>query len=320
METGITKTEAGGLALADRVRDYIADSVADNTKRGYASDWRTFCAWCEDRGWTPLPATPATVAAYFSDMADAGKKSSTISRARAAIHMAHETAGAAGSANPTTHKAVAQTLKGIRRKLGTARTKKAPILADDIRAMLKTLPDGLLGVRDRALLLVGFAGAFRRSELAGLAVDCLEYTAEGVKILLPKSKTDQDGQGRYVGIKRGSTPATCPVRALESWTKAAGITEGPVFRSVDRHGRVGAAISSQSIALVVKRAATAAGLDAAKYSGHSLRAGFVTQGAVNGASEANIMRQTGHTSSDTVRGYIRIANIFRDNVSGMLGL
>lgn len=317
MEDRLAKTEDKGLALAARVKDYIADSVAGNTKRAYAADWRQFAAWCDSCGFTSLPATPAVAAAYFTSMADSGKKTSTIDRARAAIKMAHETAGAA---DPTGHKSVKLTLKGIRRSKGTAISKKAPILAADVKAMVSTLPDTLIGKRDRALLLIGFAGAFRRSEVAGMTRECVESTAEGVKIFLPKSKTDQEGQGRYVGIKRGSKPATCPVRALEAWLSAAGITSGPVFRSVDRHSRVGGGITPQSIALIVKRAAIAAGLDAAKYSGHSLRAGFVTQGALNGASESNIMRQTGHTSHATVRGYIRIANIFKDNVSGMLGL
>lgn len=318
MSKQLAKTDRRrGIALVARANDYIADSVADNTKRGYASDFRQFSAWCELAGFKPLPAAPTTVAAYFSAMADAGKKPSTIDRARAAIKMAHETAGAA---DPTGHKSVKLTLRGIRRTFGTAKAKKSPILASDVRAMVSGLPEGLGGVRDRALILVGFAGAFRRSEVAGLSIENIEHTAEGLKVLLTKSKTDQEGQGRYVGIKRGSNPATCPVRALEAWTVAASITSGPIFRRVDRHGNIKEAITPQTVALVVKRAATAVGLDPAKYSGHSLRAGFVTQGALNGASEANIMRQTGHTSHATVRGYVRIANIFKDNVSGILGL
>jgi len=318
MTKALAKTDTDkGLALVARAKDYIADSVADNTKRGYASDFRQFCGWCQSSGFQSLPADPATLAAYFSAMADSGKKPSTIDRARAAIKMAHETAGAA---DPTSHKHVKLTLKGIRRTVGTAKAKKSPILATDVRAMAASFPAGLIGVRDRALILVGFAGAFRRSEVAGIAVEHIEHTTEGIKVFLPKSKTDQEGQGRYVGIKRGANPATCPVRALAAWCEAAGIASGPIFRRVDRHGKVGESITPQSVALVVKRASLAAGLDSAKYSGHSLRAGFVTQGALNGASETNIMRQTGHTSHATVRGYIRIANIFKDNVSGMLGL
>ena len=231
--------------------------------------------------------------------------------------MAHEMAG---YADPTGNKHVKLTLKGIRRKVGTAKAKKSPILATDVRAMTNSLPARLIGLRDRALILLGFAGAFRRSEVAQIAIEYVEETAEGIKVFIPRSKTDQEGQGRYIGIKRGAIPATCPVRALNAWIEAAGISSGPIFRRVDRHGNVKEPITAQIVALIVKRAAAAAGLDPAKYSGHSLRAGFVTQGALNGATETNIMRQTGHTSHATVRGYIRIANIFKDNVSGMLGL
>lgn len=307
--------ENTGIALVNRAKDYIADAVSDNTKRGYASDFRRFSEWCESSGFCSLPAEPATVAAYFSLLADSGKKPSTIDRARAAIRMAHETAELP---DPTSHKSVRLTLAGIRRTVGTAPVKKSPLLVADIRAMLSVLPDGLIGIRDRALLLIGFAGAFRRSELAGLTVECLEFSAEGVKVFLPKSKTDQEGSGRYVGIARGN--GLCPVRALEAWIEAAGITDGPVFLSVDRHGKLKEVITPQSVALAVKRAADAAGLDPAKYSGHSLRAGFVTQASMNGASESNIMRSTGHTSHATVKGYIRIANLFQDNASNRLGL
>jgi len=306
------------LALSTKVNEYIADSVSNNTKRAYASDFRQFSKWCLVSGLQALPATPTTCAAYFAYLVQCGRKYSTIDRARAAIRMAHETAEAE---DPTWHKSVKLTLKGIRRAIGTAPTKKAPTLSNDIRSMVDSLPDGVIGIRDRALLLLGFAGAFRRSELAGITVENLAQMSEGVKILLPKSKTDQDGSGRFVGINRGVNLATCPVRALVAWMNIAKIASGPIFRRIDRHGNIKKeAITPQTVALVVKRAATAAGLDAQKYSGHSLRAGFVTQGAMNGASETNIMRQTGHKSHDTVQGYVRIANLFKDNVSELLGL
>ena len=318
MENRIVKTEQNNnIAQMDRVNEYIADSVSSNTKRGYASDYRKYAAWCDSVGLQALPAAASTIAAYMSYMADSGKKASTIDRAKAAIRMAHETAGAA---DPTNDRHVKLTLKGIRRNIGTAKTKKMPVLGNDIKAMINAMPDSIIGIRDKAIILIGFAGAFRRSELAGITLDNIEETSEGVKIYLSKSKTDQEGQGRYVGIKRGYNPITCPVRALYTWIEEAGITSGAIFRSINRHGQVDGTISPQSVALIVKRAAVAAGLDPAKYSGHSLRAGFVTQGALNGASTTNIMRQTGHKSHDTVRGYIRIANIFKDNVSGILGL
>ncbi len=315
----LVKQDSGrGVPQVQRANQYIADSVAANTRRVYAWAWGEFADWCKANGAVSLPAAPAAVAVYFAHMADQGRKPSTIDIARAAVKMAHETAG---HADPTSNKHVRLTIRGIKRTVGTAPVQKAAILTADIRAMIRALPDSLLGVRDRALLLIGFAGAFRRSEVAALAVEHIEHTAEGVKVYLPKSKTDQEGQGRWVGIKRTTNPDTCPVRALNAWLAAAGIESGPVFRNVTRHGRIGqTAITAQVVALVVKRTAAAAGLDPAKYSGHSLRAGFVTQTAMNGATESNIMRQTGHTSNATVRGYIRMANLFVNNPSGMLGL
>ncbi len=317
MDNPLAQTEDKRCALVERAKEYMADAVADNTKLAYNSDWYQFATWCDGVGFQALPAEPPTVAAYFSAMADAGRRVSTIERARAGIRMAHR---AIGAPDPTANDGVRHTLDGIRRTVGKAKTKKAPFLSADIRAMVGALPDSLSGVRDRALILIGFAGAFRRSEVVAIRVEDIEFTAEGVKILLPKSKTDQEKEGRHIGIKCGSRQDTCPVRALTAWLEASGIESGPVFRRIDRHGRILEPLSPQTVALVVKRAATAAGLDPAKYSGHSLRAGFVTQGVLNGASVTNIMRQTGHKSSDTVQGYVRIAQVFQDNVSGLLGL
>lgn len=307
------------LAVSDSAREYITGSISANTRRAYDSDFQQFSAWCMQNNRTPLPSTPGTLADYFSYLAkEAGKRYSTIDRARAAIRFRHKLNDLP---DPTANKLLSQVLSGIMRDLGTAKNKKTAVLTNDIKAMLNTLPAGILGIRNRALLLIGFAGAFRRSELVSITVENIENTAEGVRILLPRSKTDQDAAGRYVGINRGAKPDTCPVRALAAWLAAADITSGSVFRRIDRHGRVyDTTLTPQSVALVVKTAVEAAGLDPQQYSGHSLRAGLVTQAAISGASETNIMRQTGHRSADTVRGYVRIANIFKDNVSGLIGL
>src|SRR5581483_6023178 len=194
-----------------------------------------------------------------------------------------------------------------------------PVLTPDMAAMLAHVPAGLLGTRDRALLLVGFAGALRRSELVGLNVEDLEFTDDGVKVLIGRSKTDQDGEGQTVGIARGLK--LCPVGALRSWLTAAHISSGPVFRSVNRHGKVQpSAITDQVVALVVKRYAAAAGLNARQYAGHSLRAGLVTSAAINNVPEYVIQRQTRHKSTDMLRRYIRDASLFRDNASARVGL
>jgi integrase len=217
--------------------------------------------------------------------------------------------------------AVSETLKGIRRTLGTAQKVKAPLLTADIRRMVDALPDTLAGCRDRALLLLGFAGGFRRSELAALDVEDVKMTEDGLVVKLRRSKADPEGKGRAVGIPYGSHRATCPVRALNSWKTAAGISDGALFRGVDRHGQLGTIrLHKDSIGLIVKRAAEAAGLDPSQYAGHSLRAGMATQGYLNGAGELAIMKQTGHRSLEMVRRYIRDGSLFRENVGGKLGL
>jgi integrase len=185
--------------------------------------------------------------------------------------------------------------------------------------MCSHLPAGLVGIRDRGILLIGFAGAFRRSELVGLNIDDLEFVEDGARLTNRRSKTDQEGAGEVVGISRGVN--LCPIQALRVWLSASTIRSGAIFRSVTRHGRVQPdRLTDQVVALVVKRYSAAAGLDPAMYSGHSLRAGLVTQAALNGVPEYAIMQQTRHKSAEMLRRYIRDANVFRDNASARLGL
>lgn len=217
-----------------------------------------------------------------------------------------------GVDSPTSSGMVRATLKGIRRTKGTAATQKAPTLTDDIRAMIDATDAGLIGTRDRALVLLGFAGAFRRSELVGLDVeDCL-FGKDGLTVTLRRSKTDQIGVGRRIGIPYGSNPETCPVRTVQGWMEGAVITSGPQVQP----GR----LSGIDVARVVKKLAERAGLDSAHYAGHSLRAGHATSAAIAGASERSIMNQTGHRSVQMVRRYIRDGSLFRENSAGKLGL
>ncbi len=212
-------------------------------------------------------------------------------------------------------------MAGIRRANGIAPNSKTPTLTDDIRGMVNMLPSGLLGIRDRALLLVGFAGALRRSELVAIDRVDVEITRDGLIVTLRRSKTDQEGVGRKVAIPFGSNPETCPVGSLESWLELSASSEGAIFRHVDRHGRIQPGrLSGYAVALIVKRSAAAAGLDPAKYAGHSLRSGLATSAAIGGASERSIMAQTGHRSVTMVRRYIRDGNLFRENAAGKAGL
>ena len=179
---------------------------------------------------------------------------------------------------------------------------------------------GLIGCRDRSLILLGFSSAFRRSELIGLDTADLDFGRDGLTVLLRRSKTDQTGAGRKVGIPYGSNPDSCPVRCLKAWIESSAIDVGPVFRSINRHGHVQPGrLSDIDVARIVKKLATRAGLDAAKYARHSLRAGHATSAAIAGASERSIM-PTGHQSVQMVRRYIRDGNLFRESSGGKLGL
>ena len=321
MTTTIFPTAPAELArlgdVEDQARAYVQAAKAANTRRAYAADWRDFTSWCEATGLPALPAAPETVTLYVTARAETSKVA-TIQRRLIAISQAHQ---ASRLDSPTKSILVRETMKGIRRVKGTAQAGKAPTLTADIRAMVAALSSSPIGDRDRALLLLGFAGAFRRSELVALDVADLQFNRQGVVVTLRRSKTDQEGQGRAIGIPHGANAATCPVKALRAWLKAAGIDEGPIFRPVNRHGHIAPArLSAGAVADVVKRCAQAAGLDPDNYAGHSLRAGLATSAAAAGVSERAIMAQTGHRSVAIARRYIREGSLFRENAAGAVGL
>jgi integrase len=289
--------------------------------RPYQTDWAHFSVWCGVHGRQELPASPVTVALYLADHASRHKPA-TLNRRLAAMVKVHTAAGF-GSPASIQHAAVSETMKGIRRVQGIAQAVRTPLLTADLQQVLVHLPPGVLGLRDRALLLTGYCGGLRRAELAALAVGDLAWSDEGIAICIRRSKTDQEGAGRSLALPRGTHPKTCPVRAIEAWMAAAGITreqkDQPLFRAVNRKGRA-AALHPNTVAKIVKRAVEAAGYDPALYAGHSLRAGFATQAARNGASAFDIMRQTGHRSIAMVARYVRDVTLFVDTPAGKLGL
>ena len=304
----------------EQARDYLKKSKAENTIRAYRADWNCFTTWCKENDLSALPATPETVSLYLTGMAGQ-KKCSTLQRRLSAISQAHQ---AANHESPTLHIKVRAIWRGIRRTHGTAYEGKAPAITADIKKMVETL-DNLknekLRVRDRALLLLGFAGAFRRSELVGLDYADLLINSDGITVNLRKSKTDQEGQGRKIGIPYGSNRETCPVRSLQKWLEVSGISFGALFRPINRHNQMrNMRLSDKAVALIVKRCAKSAGLDSTKYAGHSLRAGLATSAANAGVSERAIMNQTGHNSVVMVRRYIREGTIFKDNAAAQVGL
>jgi site-specific recombinase XerD len=320
VELTITTVQDGGALTPlclDKALEFARHSKAESTLRGYRSDWSDFCSWCETRNLSPLPATPNAVASYIAECAGRLKVGS-VQRRLNAITEAHK---AMSLESPTHSGIVVATMKGIRRTKGTAPAQKTPVLIDDIRAMVECSDDGLIGSRDRAIVLLGFAGAFRRSELVGLDVEDCVFSRDGLTVTLRRSKTDQEGAGRKIGIPYGANPDTCPVRNLQAWIEESHVSSGPVFRSINRHVRVQPErLSGIDVARIVKKLAQRAGLDATKYAGHSLRAGHATTAAIGGASERSIMNQTGHRSVQMVRRYIRDGSLFRENSAGKLGL
>jgi integrase len=245
----------------------------------------------------------------------------TIARRLASISKAHQAAGFENSPTSTEHFVVGEVLKGARRTLGVAQKCKDPLLLNDILRLLAACPNNLLGLRDRALILTGFAGAFRRSELCAMAVSDLSFSDSGLVINVPRSKADQEQAGEKVAIPFGEHEATCPIKALRDWLDAANVTEGSVFRAVDHYNKVSATgLHRDSIAEILKTAATRAGINATNIAGHSVRAGMATQAALNGSSERAIAKTTRHKSRRVLRQYIRPGEMFRENASANLGL
>ena len=285
------------------VRSYLAAALADNTLLAYRSDLKHFIAWGG-----VIPAAPESVANYLAGYATI-LSCATLSRRVVAIGRAHT---AQGLLSPAHSELVTATLQGIRRIRGRPPRQVAPLLMNDVVQLVRGLT-GLRGLRDKALLLIGFAGALRRSELVSLDVDDVQFVAEGALIRLRRSKTDQEGRGRVIAI-----PCTggrdCPPCALRAWLHATHIVSGALFRGVNQYGQLlQQRLSAQSVALVIKGRAAAAGLDAARYSGHSLRAGFATNAAKAGASAISIRAQTGHKSDAMLQRYIRDGDLFRNN-------
>jgi integrase len=291
------------------VDELVRQSIANSTRIAYDSDLRHFAAW----GGT-LPATPALIASYIA--AYAGSLAvATITRRLATISKAHQ---ALGEENPCQAALVKATLRGLRRKQGTAQKQAKPLLKDDLFAMLDALGDSLKDVRDRALLLLGFAGGFRRSELVGLDVTDIEAVRQGIIITLRHSKTDQDGAGRKIGIQHGRTQH-CPVAAVTDWLARSAITQGAVFCPVTRYGHPQPVrLSGDAVSEVIRERVAAIGIDPEGYSGHSLRAGFATSAAQAGVSTLKIRTQTGHASDAMLSRYIRDGELFVGNAASAL--
>jgi len=310
---------------AQAAHRYMEQAKAAATRRAYASDWRHFAQWCQANGLESLPATPSTVALYLTSLAkprenEKPRKAATITRRLTSINAAHKEKGLDSPATMN-HRLVADTLHGIRRNLGVAQTRKKPLTRDRIVKLLGALEGPIAASRDKALLLIGFAGSLRRAELAALKVEEMTRHRKGITLSIPRSKTDQEGEGREVEILFGEHDLTCPVMALENWLKVAGIKTGQIFRRVGQHGNVGDSLDKDSIGRIVKRLVRRAKLaNPESYGGHSLRAGFVTEAYAGGSSTRQIMTQTGHKSIAMVHRYAREGQKDRQAAASKLGL
>ena len=276
----------------------LKNSKANNTLRAYQSDFRDFSAFCSKNGFSSLPTQPKVIALYITHLSKSSKFS-TLKRRIASISVLHKLKG---HYLDTKHPIIMENLHGIKRTLGSRQKAKKPLLINDLKLIVKVI--GEQKIRDKALILIGFSGGFRRSELVNIDYEDVEFVTEGVKILIKRSKTDQSGEGSVKAIPYFDNQEFCPVLALKNYIskKFSNTDEGKIFD-----------ISDKSVALIIKRYAEKAGLDSSKYSGHSLRSGFATTAAEFGAEERNIMAMTGHKTTQMVRRYIQEANLFKNN-------
>lgn len=320
-----------GPLTADE-QEYVAAARAENTLKGYASDWREFSAWCAAAGKAPMPAAPSTITGYLTTLAKHGAKVGTMSRRLSALRFAHQLRNLP---DPTKHARVVTVWEGIRRTHTTDPEQALPLMPPLLFDVLEACPrvrewktrgraaeTSLAGARDRAMLLVGFVGALRRSELAALTAEDVAEHPNGLVLSLGRTKTDQTGEHReMVVLPRGMNPARCAVTALTTWCDLSGITSGPLLRPVSKGNRaLPRKLNPESINTLVQSAIERAGIDATDYSAHSLRAGFVTYSHLRGSSDRAIAHQTRHRSLATVGTYVRVHTAWEDNAATDLGL
>lgn len=301
------------VLLSAKSKRRMQKSKSDNTLKSYAADWNDFTDWCEAANLSPLPCRPEDIVNYINDLADHAK-ANTVSRRVTAISENHIAAGFQES-NPAKHVMVHNAMQAIRREKGVFQHGKAPILMETLPLLADMLTgDDLVTLRDKALLFLGFAGAFRRSELVAVQMDDLTFTIQGLVVFIPQSKGDQLGVGSQIAIPYAPDRNICAVRAVRAWIDAAGITGGPLFRGFKRNGQPrDTQLNDKAVAEIVKKYMARLGLNPKDFSGHSLRRGFATSAAQHDLDTLAIMRQTRHKSEKMVHRYIEQGNLFKEN-------
>ena len=307
--------------LHEETINNLKSSKSNNTLRAYKSDFKDFGAFCANHGFNSLPTEPKIVALYLTYLSKKCKIS-TLRRRLVSISMVHKLKG---HYLDVKHPIIVENLMGIRRSKGSIQRGKKPLLINHLKAIINVINeqriDEIKKYRDKAIILIGFGGGFRRTEIISIDYEDLEFVPEGLKITVKKSKTDQFGEGMNKGLPYFSNETYCPVIHLKKWLELSNIKSGAIFRRFSRGLSItNSRLTDQSVALIIKNYLNLAGIESSNYSGHSLRSGFATVAADSGADERSIMAMTGHKTTQMVRRYIREANIFKNNALNKIKL
>ena len=311
-------------ALHEETLNNLKNSKANNTIRAYKSDFKDFGGFCAKNGLKSLPTEPKIVSLYMTYLSTKDAKMSTLRRRLVSIGVIHRLKG---HYLDTKHPIIIENLMGIKRKKGSYQKGKKPILINHLKLIIDEIDKdtsdetGIKKLRDKTIILLGFAGGFRRIELISIDYEDLEFVTEGVKIFVRKSKTDQFGEGMIKGLPYFTNQKYCPVWHLKKWLEISEIKSGPIFRRFSKGLNLGKnRLTDQSVALFLKKYLSNAGIENQNYSGHSLRSGFATVSAESGADERSIMAMTGHKTTQMVRRYIKEANLFKNNALNKIKL
>ena len=307
--------------LHEETLENLKSSKANNTLRAYKSDFRDFGVFCAKHGFNSMPTEPKVVSLYLTHLSSSSKIS-TLRRRLVSIGVVHKLKG---HYLDTKHPVIIENLMGIKRKKGSIQIGKKPILINHLKQIINVIDEQKIEkikkLRNRTLILIGFGGGFRRTELISIDYEDLDFVEEGVKITLRRSKTDQFGEGLIKGLPYFSNEKYCPVTSLKNWINLSKIKTGPVFRRFAKGSTLTAnRLTDQSVVLIIKDCLKLAGIENHNFSGHSLRSGFATVAAESGADERSIMAMTGHKTTQMVRRYIKEANIFKNNALGKIKL
>jgi len=302
-------------ALQEETLLNLKSSKANNTVRAYKSDFNDFGLFCAQNGFQSLPSEPKIVSLYLTHLSTRDIKMSTLKRRLVSIGVIHKLKG---HYLDTKHPIIIENMMGIKRRKGSVQKGKKPLLINNLKLIINVIDEynneDIKKFRDRSIILIGFSGGFRRTEIVSLDYDDLDFVTEGLKINLKRSKTDQFGEGSVKGLPYFDNALYCPVLSLKNWIEISNINSGPLFRRFSKGSKLSNnRLTDQTVALLIKKYLKLANIDSKNYSGHSLRSGFATTAAESGAEERSIMAMTGHKSTEMVRRYIKEANLFKNN-------